>query len=201
MSDTQIFIILILAILPFLASLKGQGGVWQFLSLVMGAIAVWAYFAILGFAGFLAVWIVAWIFAGVALGRRRPDASAIISPQVAQTKTVFEPDGIHAGIPYRVSPDGSIEAIVQGTTVRFADHAKFSAATGATLDEPTPPPLPPEQDAETRDASDAINRFLKDAERPVGKRSWTERAFRDPWTASLVVLAVAGMFIYFVTHR
>jgi hypothetical protein len=58
MSDTQIVIILFLAILPFLSSLRGQGGVWQFLSLIMGAIAVWAYFAI-GFAGFLAIWIVA----------------------------------------------------------------------------------------------------------------------------------------------
>jgi hypothetical protein len=45
----------------------------------------------------------------------------------------FEPDGIHAGIPYRVMHDGSVNAIIQGATVRFADHSKFSAATGSTL--------------------------------------------------------------------
>jgi hypothetical protein len=52
------------------------------------------------------------------------------SPQVP-----FEPDEVHAGIPYRLSPDGSVEAVMQGARVRFADYKKFSASTGA-------PPLP-----------------------------------------------------------
>jgi len=59
----------------------------------------------------------------------------------------FEPDSVHTGIPYRLMHDGSVEAIMQGATVKFADHAKFSAVTGAPpLREeriaPPPPPLP-----------------------------------------------------------
>ncbi|MEH2569665.1 hypothetical protein [Bradyrhizobium sp. AZCC 2289] len=53
--------------------------------------------------------------------------------------TAFEPDAVHAGIPYRMQSDGSIEAIMQGARVRFSDYAKFAAATGAAL----PPPAPP----------------------------------------------------------
>jgi hypothetical protein len=54
----------------------------------------------------------------------------------------FEPDGIHAGIPYRVMRDGSINAVMQGATVRFADHDKFAAATGSPLQRRAMPPVP-----------------------------------------------------------
>ncbi len=40
----------------------------------------------------------------------------------------FEPDGVLAGFPYRVRPDGSIDVIMQGAAVRFRDFDKFNAA-------------------------------------------------------------------------
>ncbi|MCK1693679.1 hypothetical protein [Bradyrhizobium sp. 144] len=40
----------------------------------------------------------------------------------------FEPDGIYAGIPYRVTADAAIEAIIQGATVRFRDFDRFTSA-------------------------------------------------------------------------
>lgn len=40
----------------------------------------------------------------------------------------FEPDGIYAGIPYRVTADAAIEAIIQGATVRFKDFDRFTNA-------------------------------------------------------------------------
>lgn len=42
----------------------------------------------------------------------------------------FEPDGVFTGIPYRVAADGSIEAIMQGAMVRFADYDRFISANG-----------------------------------------------------------------------
>jgi hypothetical protein len=100
----------------------------------------------------------------------------------------FEPDGIHAGIPYRVMGDGSINAIIQGVTVRFADHAKFSAATGATLLQQ--PPLPNDQRLTT----------LANLRTPPVQKSWTERVgeefTRDGWTLS--ILLVVGAIVAFV---
>jgi len=43
----------------------------------------------------------------------------------------FQPESVHEGIPYRIAQDGSVEAIMQGARVRFADYGKFSLATGA----------------------------------------------------------------------
>jgi hypothetical protein len=43
----------------------------------------------------------------------------------------FEPDGVYAGIPYRVVDDGSIHAIMQGSLVRFRDFEKFTGAMGS----------------------------------------------------------------------
>jgi hypothetical protein len=40
----------------------------------------------------------------------------------------FEPDGVYSGVPYRVAQDGSIEAIMQGARVRFADMDRFTRA-------------------------------------------------------------------------
>lgn len=40
----------------------------------------------------------------------------------------FEPDGVYAGVPYKVNPDGSIHAIMQGATVKFRDFDKFVGA-------------------------------------------------------------------------
>lgn len=53
----------------------------------------------------------------------------------------FAAEGVLTGIPYRTEPDGSIVAVMQGATVRFADYPKFAAAVGAPV--PTPPPFQP----------------------------------------------------------
>jgi hypothetical protein len=46
----------------------------------------------------------------------------------ALPKPPFEPDGVYAGVPYRVADDGSIDAIMQGSMVRFRDFDKFTGA-------------------------------------------------------------------------
>jgi hypothetical protein len=49
---------------------------------------------------------------------------------VDRTPRPFEPDGVYAGVPYRVASDGSIDAIMQGAKVRFRDFEKFTGAIG-----------------------------------------------------------------------
>jgi hypothetical protein len=49
---------------------------------------------------------------------------------VDRTPRPFEPDGVFAGVPYRVADDGSIHAIMQGAMVRFQDFEKFTGALG-----------------------------------------------------------------------
>jgi hypothetical protein len=49
---------------------------------------------------------------------------------VDRTPQPFEPDGVFAGVPYRVADDGSIHAIMQGAMVRFRDFDKFTGALG-----------------------------------------------------------------------
>jgi len=49
---------------------------------------------------------------------------------VDRTPRPFEPDGVFAGVPYRVADDGSIHAIMQGSMVRFRDFDKFTDALG-----------------------------------------------------------------------
>lgn len=51
---------------------------------------------------------------------------------VDRTPRPFEPDGVLAGVPYRVANDGSIHAVMQGATVRFQDFDKFTGALGTT---------------------------------------------------------------------
>jgi hypothetical protein len=50
---------------------------------------------------------------------------------VDRTPRLFEPDGIYAGVPYRVASDGSIDAIMQGAMVKFRDFDKFTGALGS----------------------------------------------------------------------
>jgi len=45
-----------------------------------------------------------------------------------ESSGIFEPDGVFSGIPYRVAQDGSIEAIMQGAKVRFANMDRFVEA-------------------------------------------------------------------------
>jgi hypothetical protein len=49
---------------------------------------------------------------------------------VDRTPKPFEPDGIYSGVPYRVSHDGSIEAIMHGAAVKFRDFDKFVGMIG-----------------------------------------------------------------------
>lgn len=42
----------------------------------------------------------------------------------------FEPDGALGGVPYRVAPDGSIHAIMQGALVKFGNFEQFTKAVG-----------------------------------------------------------------------
>jgi hypothetical protein len=69
--------------------------------------------------------------------RERPPPRASIGGKstrvsVDRTPQPFEPDGVYAGIPYRVAPDGSIDAIMQGAMVRFRDFDKFTGSVGAS---------------------------------------------------------------------
>lgn len=50
---------------------------------------------------------------------------------IDRTPRPFEADGVYAGVPYRVADDGSIHAVMQGSTVRFRDFEKFTGALGA----------------------------------------------------------------------
>ena len=42
--------------------------------------------------------------------------------------TAFESDGVYAGIPYRVHPDASIEAMMLGGLIKFKNMDQFLAA-------------------------------------------------------------------------
>ena len=53
------------------------------------------------------------------------------APPPSIPDTAFEPDSVYAGIPYRLSPDGSIEAVIQGARMWFSDYQKFAAVIGA----------------------------------------------------------------------
>jgi hypothetical protein len=109
----------------------------------------------------------------------------------------FEPDGIHAGFPYRVMRDGSINAVIQGATVRFVDHAKFSAATGTPLLRAVTPPT------SLRDSPPLPQQkllTLVNIKSPADQKSLAERAgaefARDGWT--LLIVLVVGAVVPFL---
>lgn len=52
-------------------------------------------------------------------------------PPPLPSSAAFEPDGVFAGVPYRIRGDGSIEAIMQGALVRFGDFDRFKGAFDA----------------------------------------------------------------------
>ncbi|GLR91329.1 hypothetical protein [Bradyrhizobium iriomotense] len=47
---------------------------------------------------------------------------------IDRTPRPFEPDGVFAGVPYKVADDGSIHAIMQGALVRFQDFDRFTGS-------------------------------------------------------------------------
>jgi hypothetical protein len=86
-------------------------------------------------------WIVFAMLVGVAANSRGRGGfsffllSLVLSPLIGilfldRTPRPFEPDGVLAGVPYRVADDGSILAVMQGATVRFQDFEKFTGALG-----------------------------------------------------------------------
>jgi len=55
------------------------------------------------------------------------------APPPSIPDAAFEPDSVYAGIPYRLSPDGSIEAVIQGARMWFSDYQKFAAVIGGPM--------------------------------------------------------------------
>lgn len=108
--------------IPAVVAFTGYGAIWKFLCLLFCALALVAVTATAGNLLFgLVPWAIAWIFAAVARAGRRQ--------QVQSTPAAFEPDGVVAGVPYRLV-DGSVEAIMQGTPVRFrnVEHLRTALA-------------------------------------------------------------------------
>jgi len=58
----------------------------------------------------------------------RQERLLIAAAERYQPHEAFEPDGVYGGIPYRVADDGSIEAIMQGSLIRFRDVDRFTGA-------------------------------------------------------------------------
>jgi hypothetical protein len=64
-----------------------------------------------------------------------PEEKMDTRPLPIQTSSPFEPDGIYAGIPYRVLETQAVDAMLSGSLVRFRDMDQFIvAATGGTID-------------------------------------------------------------------
>ncbi|KYK44887.1 hypothetical protein A1D31_11765 [Bradyrhizobium liaoningense] len=121
----------IVAFLPFLICATGRGGVWKFLCLLCCVLALFGSVSIVG--GVVA-WILAWVFAGVALSaahteRRLARVESKSRMTSGSTTGPFVPDGVQAGVPYRVLKNGAIDAMMQGSVVRFANMERLLDAT------------------------------------------------------------------------
>lgn len=68
---------------------------------------------------------------------------ALEPPQQAEP---FRPEGVMGGVPYRVRPNGSIEAMMSGGIVRFATVEQFRAATAGADYIPRPNDPSPDVD-------------------------------------------------------
>lgn len=53
-----------------------------------------------------------------------------ISRVVIERDDAFHPDGVYAGIPYKVGEKGTIDAVMQGRVVRFSNLDRFMSAVG-----------------------------------------------------------------------
>jgi hypothetical protein len=121
----------IIAFLPFLICMTGRGGVWKFLCLLCCILALFGSVSIIG--GVVA-WILAWVFAAVALSASQTErrlARMENKARMANSSSTgpFVPDGVQAGVPYRVLKNGAIDAIMQGSVVRFANMDRLLDAT------------------------------------------------------------------------
>ncbi|WP_375762864.1 hypothetical protein ACE10X_22385 [Bradyrhizobium sp. Pha-3] len=102
------------------ANARGRSGIgWFFLSLVISPLLALLFVLVM----------------------QRQDAP---EPRPAYTTAgPFQAESVLSGIPYRTLSDGSIEAVMQGATVRFADYARFATSIGAPIPPPAPPPEQP----------------------------------------------------------
>ncbi|WP_131868733.1 MULTISPECIES: hypothetical protein [unclassified Bradyrhizobium] len=119
----------IVAFLPFLICATGRGGVWKFLCLLCCVLALFGSVSIVG--GVVA-WILAWVFAGVALSAAHTErrlARMESKSRRGSTPGPFVPDGVESGVPYRVLKNGAIDAMMQGSVVRFANMDRLLDAT------------------------------------------------------------------------
>src|SRR5262249_23584073 len=63
---------------------------------------------------------------------QRADLGPPLPP--TQSSGPFQPDGVYAGIPYKVLEAGVVDAMMQGGLVRFRSMDQFvAAATGKTI--------------------------------------------------------------------
>jgi hypothetical protein len=78
---------IIAVFLPFFVSLSGSNSVWKFLSFLFCILSVFGALAF--FVPGLVCWIIAWIFAGVSFGSRRPTPAA--TPAIQETQSPARP--------------------------------------------------------------------------------------------------------------
>jgi hypothetical protein len=86
----SLILLLIVALLPWFASLRGKGDVWKFLSLLFCCLSVWAALTA-GFLGWILTWVVAWIFAGIAQQGRQPKDVLEVAPAVPPLRAAPPP--------------------------------------------------------------------------------------------------------------
>lgn len=121
----------IIAFLPFIICVTGRGGIWKFLCLLCCILALIGSVSIIG--GVVA-WILAWVFAAVALSAAKTErrlARMENKARVANSSSAspFIPEGVQSGVPYRVLKNGAIDAVMQGSVVRFANMDRLLDAT------------------------------------------------------------------------
>jgi len=66
-----------------------------------------------------------------------PEPQPVPSNSSAASTTAFEPDGVYAGIPYKVIELGAVLALLSGGLVRFRDMDQFVAAANGETTAPT----------------------------------------------------------------
>lgn len=91
------------AVSPFLVSLGGRNFVWKILALIFSAISAWLVLTV-GVSAFFIPWVIAWIFAGVALqGRRKTTISTDVLDNLRQRSQ--QPNATsHATLHWRKCP-------------------------------------------------------------------------------------------------
>jgi hypothetical protein len=106
------------------------------------------------FAGILILWLGFSVAVGLAANSRGRDGvgwffvAALLSPLIAGLFVLalpspasalgskpFVPDGVFSGVPYRLRPDGLVEAILPGGPAVFPNRTQFEAAiSGGTIE-------------------------------------------------------------------